>query len=579
MTVLHLSLLDLVGQNTATPVTATAGDWQHFQDLLKSALDQNAPVDAVKPTAPERQAAGTPQDSNPDSPADAANTAKAKADAATANATQAKSAVAARHIEKRIAARADAASADRKAATQASTASAKTTDTPAAAAAIEGSGSATDPANAGKTAKDAKAGDAGPAPTATMTQDPGAPAAPAPADPTPTSADAKEATVRKSAPDPTAETVSALATTDAAAATVVAALVPAYPPTSPAPAVADGGQSSLAPDPIAPGGLANLLASTTDPMLGDHLTAGTSGSASRGARPADSQTTDPASALFGGGDAAASLAAGVAPVPAAQSENRSAGQESSHQQSHGSSQGASDQNQSDRSGDPQAAPAQNTVTPAPIPTQTPVVPSALLGASFTGSGAGRAAAAITADSDIDPAGATPGLGFGERASAASLTPLRLSETPNSASSPYAATQAPLPVEQVALAIGRLTNGARSFSMQLNPEHLGAVDVRMEVDAKGKTKVAITAERPETLALLKLDSHHLVKALQDSGVSADQASLSFSLREQGSNASGDRRTGNGLSGRNAGQTFADDTQDAEAAPVRMSLSRHLYDIHA
>jgi flagellar hook-length control protein FliK len=125
----------------------------------------------------------------------------------------------------------------------------------------------------------------------------------------------------------------------------------------------------------------------------------------------------------------------------------------------------------------------------------------------------------------------------------------------------------------------MTNGARSFSMQLNPEHLGSVDVRMEVDSKGKTKVAITAERPEPLALLKLDSHHLVKALQDSGVAADQSSLNFSLREQSAN--NDRRGGSGGSqtARGMNQAATPDAQDTEIIPVKMSLSRHLYDIHA
>jgi hypothetical protein len=176
----------------------------------------------------------------------------------------------------------------------------------------------------------------------------------------------------------------------------------------------------------------------------------------------------------------------------------------------------------------------------------------------------------------DPALSATGLGLGEQGFS-TLSPVASPEAA-SGSSPYAPTHAPFPVEQVALAIGRLAGGARSFNLQLNPEHLGTVDVNMEVDAKGKTKVTISADRPETLALLKVDSHHLVKALQDSGVSADQSSLSFSLREQGSNTAQDRRGGNNQNGRSAAAS-AEGELRAVVAPAQMSLSRHLYDIRA
>ncbi len=636
MTVRHLSLLDLVGQNTTTPATASAADWQHFQDLLKTALDQNASADATKPAAPDRavtraaiaQAAGNQAvqaENSAEATArqasaaqtNAAHASAAQADANRNDAAQAETAqartdqadavqarsAAARRVEKRNAARADAASADQAATTpdaaaappdpaaavtadgapvDATAANSSSSQTPPAAAGQDNA-PPSDPSSASTSGTDAGAATAAPLPdqTVMIPQDAATPAAPQPSQQTPaTDAAPKDAT--QSAAGDTAATDASASAGTAAAATIIAALVPAPPPPPVAVAVAAGGaHSTVAPDPVATGSLADLLSSTTDPGKGDHLAAGSAAPSKAGTNTTDTAAADPASALFGaGGDAAASLAAGVAPTPATQGGNQSGGQGSGQKQEHSSSAAAAAQDRTSRSGDSQAAPAaQQPIAPAAIVVQPPVTPAASLATALTGAGAARSESAVAPDAGTDADGTTPPLGFADRTSAANLTPLRLSETPGAAASPYAPTQAPLPVEQVALAIGRLTNGARSFSMQLNPEHLGAVDVRMEVDSKGKTKVAITAERPETLALLKLDSHHLVKALQDSGVSADQASLSFSLREQGSNAASDRRSGNGQSGRNAGRTSADDTQDSEAVPVRMSLSRHLYDIHA
>jgi flagellar hook-length control protein FliK len=190
-----------------------------------------------------------------------------------------------------------------------------------------------------------------------------------------------------------------------------------------------------------------------------------------------------------------------------------------------------------------------------------------------------ASPAAHADAADPITGATPGAAALGMTNGTIAGLANMAQTANAGSATYAMSQQFAPAEQVALAIGRLTDGARSFSMQLNPEQLGAVEVRMDVDAKGKTKLSITADRPETLALLKLDAHHLVRALQESGVTADQGGVSFTLREQGSGSAQDRRPGSEQTAKTTDATTGDTVAADDATPVKTTLSRHLYDIHA
>lgn len=554
MAVSHLSLLDLVGQNTSsstsTAAAETGASWLHFQDLLKTALDRNAAADPATVSLPERavtRTASVTADSTSTAKTEARKPTAAHAPEATATKAQAekpKPAPAARHGSK---------------GSQSATAQ---DARPTAPTVPDTASASSDPAVAAATV-----------PTATAAPQESAPAS---AEDAQTATGAKVDGASTPVPDPAVASPDATA---AAAATVVAALLPVAPSSeTPQPATDPGPQGSATLDPVATTGLADLLASTSGSVLGDHSPAGATAPGLRGAKSGDPQSADSASALFaGGGDAASALAAGLSVAPASRGGGQSSGQSSGRSQSDSRPSQSPDRSQDGGAADPQAVPVAQTLASPPVLPQPPVAAAAVLGLSTAGTGAARSAAPATEDTVGDPTGTTTGLGLGAPSSTVGLAPFRPSETANAAS-PYAATQVPLPVEQVALAIGRLTNGARSFSMQLNPEHLGSVDVRMEVDAKGKTKVAITAERPETLALLKLDSHHLVKALQDSGVSADPSSLSFSLREQGSNPGGDRRSGSGQNG-GASRTGPDDTQDSEVVPVKMALSRHLYDIHA
>ena len=78
-------------------------------------------------------------------------------------------------------------------------------------------------------------------------------------------------------------------------------------------------------------------------------------------------------------------------------------------------------------------------------------------------------------------------------------------------------------------------GARQFDIRLDPPELGRVDVRLSIDASGKTSAHLTADQPQTLDLLQKDSTSLTQALRDAGLNVSQDGLNFSLRQQNQQA--------------------------------------------
>lgn len=73
------------------------------------------------------------------------------------------------------------------------------------------------------------------------------------------------------------------------------------------------------------------------------------------------------------------------------------------------------------------------------------------------------------------------------------------------------------------------NGTSNIHIQLDPEELGKLDIRLTVEANGKTGVTVLADNRQTLELLQRDSAGLARALQDAGLSTDSGSLNFNLR--------------------------------------------------
>jgi flagellar hook-length control protein FliK len=102
------------------------------------------------------------------------------------------------------------------------------------------------------------------------------------------------------------------------------------------------------------------------------------------------------------------------------------------------------------------------------------------------------------------------------------------------------------VNALAVTIAAKTqSGARQFDIRLDPPELGHVEVRLSIDANGKTEAHMTADQQDTLNLLQKDSSSLTQALRDAGLDVSNSGLNFSLRGQGQNDSqGDGGFGRG-----------------------------------
>lgn len=89
-------------------------------------------------------------------------------------------------------------------------------------------------------------------------------------------------------------------------------------------------------------------------------------------------------------------------------------------------------------------------------------------------------------------------------------------------------------DQVSVNIQRAAGqGQDKISIQLRPYELGKIDVTMEMAKDGKMTAVITAEKQETLDMLKNDSSSLIQSLNDAGMQTDSSSLSFNLDNKGS----------------------------------------------
>jgi flagellar hook-length control protein FliK len=71
-------------------------------------------------------------------------------------------------------------------------------------------------------------------------------------------------------------------------------------------------------------------------------------------------------------------------------------------------------------------------------------------------------------------------------------------------------------------------GANEIQIQLKPATLGSIDVKLNVTHDGRLTAVISADRSDTLNLLKQDSGNLQQALRNAGFNADSSSLSFNL---------------------------------------------------
>jgi hypothetical protein len=90
--------------------------------------------------------------------------------------------------------------------------------------------------------------------------------------------------------------------------------------------------------------------------------------------------------------------------------------------------------------------------------------------------------------------------------------------------PSAATQ------QVMAQIQLRADKSSSISVQLTPAELGQVEIRLNIKSDGQVHTVVTADKPETLALLQKDSSQLERSLQQAGLNANSENMSFNLRD-------------------------------------------------
>jgi flagellar hook-length control protein FliK len=101
-----------------------------------------------------------------------------------------------------------------------------------------------------------------------------------------------------------------------------------------------------------------------------------------------------------------------------------------------------------------------------------------------------------------------------------------------------------------LAVAQAPGGGSRLTLRLDPAELGQVQIRIDRAQNATARVEITAERPETLALLQRDQPQLQRALDQAGVPADGRSLAFHIANQ-QTGGGQSWSGGSTSGQSGG----------------------------
>ena len=102
----------------------------------------------------------------------------------------------------------------------------------------------------------------------------------------------------------------------------------------------------------------------------------------------------------------------------------------------------------------------------------------------------------------------------------------------SAPSPFvgSARGADAPAVQLAPALVQVAHaaGGHQITLQLAPDELGKVSIRIDRAPDGTASVQVVVERPETLKLLQADQPQLHRALDQAGLPQEGRSLTLSL---------------------------------------------------
>ncbi|NCP62314.1 MAG: flagellar hook-length control protein FliK [Alphaproteobacteria bacterium] len=109
---------------------------------------------------------------------------------------------------------------------------------------------------------------------------------------------------------------------------------------------------------------------------------------------------------------------------------------------------------------------------------------------------------------------------------ARIMPTRSTQAPSSqAALSYTASLQ----EQVAFSIkNNAPKGKSEISLQLRPDSLGRLNIKIDINKEGQTFVVVTAERTETRDLLQRDSQQLMELLEQSDLEINDENMSYSL---------------------------------------------------
>ena len=140
--------------------------------------------------------------------------------------------------------------------------------------------------------------------------------------------------------------------------------------------------------------------------------------------------------------------------------------------------------------------------------------------------------------------------------------------PASANAPH------VPVSALAVHIAQqANNGARKFTIRLDPPELGRIEVHLDISRKGQVMTHLVVERSETLELLQRDARQLERALQNAGLDTSDEGTKFSLKDQGL-ARGGEQHGQAEDGSGASTNGGDDDPGVTPGDTMPPATRYI-----
>jgi flagellar hook-length control protein FliK len=114
----------------------------------------------------------------------------------------------------------------------------------------------------------------------------------------------------------------------------------------------------------------------------------------------------------------------------------------------------------------------------------------------------------------------------------------------------------------------------TMTLQLSPSDLGRLDIKLKFDRDGGVRAHLSADKPETLALLRQDATHLQRALQQAGFDIDDNTLSFDLRHQSHQQNADGAQDNNR-GQGKNSPYPNDLADGATLQAQLPVQAYGY----